>query len=128
MQLKGTYPKWKVGETAIDDKPVYIVQGTAPGRTSVKLFFDKRSGLLVRVVRYDRTIVGTNPIQVDYTDYRDVNGVKMPFGWTISWTDGQDIIKLTDIQQNAAIDAAQFNKPAPAKDGSAVGPSEGGGR
>jgi photosynthetic reaction center cytochrome c subunit len=115
MQLKGTYPNWKVGETTIEDKPVVLVQGTAPGRTSVKLFFDKQSGLLVRLVRYQSTVVGTNPIQVDYTNYRDVNGVKMPFEWTISWTDGQDTIKLANIQQNAAIDAAQFNKPAPAK-------------
>jgi len=44
-----------------------------------------------------------------------VNGVKMPFGWTLTWTDGQDIIKLTDIQQNAALSATQFNKPAPVK-------------
>jgi photosynthetic reaction center cytochrome c subunit len=115
LQLRGLYPNWKVGDTTIDDKPVIIAQGTAPGHTSLKLFFDKQSGLLVRLVRYDTTQIGTNPIQIDYTDYRDVKGVKMPFGWTLTWTDGQDIVKLTDIQQNATISATQFNKPAPAK-------------
>jgi photosynthetic reaction center cytochrome c subunit len=114
-QLRATYPNWKVGDTTIDDKPVIIAQGTAPGRTSVKLFFEKDSGLLVRLVRYDPTVIGTNPIQIDYGDYRDVNGVKMPFLWTWTWTDGQDIIKLNTIQPNAAIDATQFNKPAPVK-------------
>jgi photosynthetic reaction center cytochrome c subunit len=115
LQLKATYPNWKVGETTIDDKPVTILQGTAPGRTSLKLFFDKKSNLLVRLVRYSTTVIGTNPIQVDYTDYRDVNGVKMPFGWTTTWTDGQDIVKLMNIQVNANISATQFNKPAPVK-------------
>jgi hypothetical protein len=114
-QLRATYPTWKVGDTTIDDKPVIVAQGTAPGRTSVKLFFDKDSGLLVRLLRYDTTVIGTNPIQIDYGDYRDVNGVKMPFLWTWTWTDGQDIIKLNNIQPNAAIDATQFNKPAPVK-------------
>lgn len=115
MQVKGLFPTWKVGETMINDEDVYVLVGSAPGRSSVKLFFDKKSGLLVRHVRYDTTVIGTNPIQVDYADYRDVSGVKMPFGWTVTWTDGQDIIKLASIQQNATIDAAQFNKPAPVK-------------
>src|SRR5262249_53611882 len=40
-----------VGSTDIDDKPVTIVQGTANGgRSTVKLYFDKQSGLLVRQV------------------------------------------------------------------------------
>jgi len=115
MQVKGLFPTWKVGETMINDEDVYVLVGSAPGRSSVKLFFDKKTGLLVRHVRYDTTVIGTNPIQVDYADYRDVSGVKMPFGWTVTWTDGQDIIKLASIQQNATIDAAQFNKPAPVK-------------
>ena len=126
LQLKGTYPNWKVGETTIEDKPVLMLQGSAPGRTSVKLFFDKKSNYLVRLVRYDSTIIGTNPIQVDYTDYRDVNGVKMPFSWTISWTDGQDIIKLNNIQQNPALSATQFAKPAPAISGENTDASKGG--
>jgi hypothetical protein len=114
-QLKALYPNWKVGDTMIDDKPVIVAQGTAPGRTSLKLFFDKQSGFLVRMVRYDTTVIGTNPYQVDYGDYRDVNGVKMPFLWTWTWTDGQAFIKLASIQANATISATQFNKPAPAK-------------
>jgi outer membrane lipoprotein-sorting protein len=125
LGLKATYPTWKVGDTTIDDKPVIIVQGSAPGRTSLKLFFDKQSGLLVRLVRYSGTIIGVNPIQVDYTDYRDVNGVKMPFGWTTTWTDGQDIVKLTDIQQNPTLSATQFAKPAPVK---SADTSQGGGQ
>ncbi len=114
-QLKALFPQWKVGDTTIDDKPVLVLVGSAPGRSTVKLFFDKESGLLVRLVRYESTVIGTNPIQLDFSDYRDAGGVKIPFKLTTTWTDGQDFVILSDVQPNAAIEAARFAKPAPSK-------------
>jgi hypothetical protein len=32
------------------------------------------------------------PVQIDYSDYRDVAAVKMPFRWIITWTNGQSTI------------------------------------
>ena len=80
----------------------------------MKLFFDKDSGLLVRQVRYSTSMVGVNPTQIDYSDYRDVAGVKMPFHWVTTWTDGQSTTDLSEVQPNVAIVAAKFAKPAPA--------------
>jgi hypothetical protein len=51
------------------------------------------------------------PVQIDYSDYRDVAGVKIPFGWIITWTNGQSTIKLKDVQPNVPIDNARFAKP-----------------
>jgi hypothetical protein len=105
-----------VGSTSIDDKDVVVVQGTANGgRSSVKLYFDEKSGLLVRQVRYADTIIGRVPIQVDYSDYRDVAGagVKLPFHIITTWTDGRSDVALTTAETNVAIDAAKFNQPAP---------------
>ena len=67
--------------------------------------------MLVRLLRYTETAVGFNPTQIDYSDYREISGVKMPFRWTVTWTDGQSSIELSEIQANAAIDAARFAKP-----------------
>ena len=92
------------------------MQGTANGgRSSVKLYFDKQSGLLVRQVRYADTIIGRVPIQVDYSDYRDVAGagVKLPFHVITTWTDGRSDVLLTSAETNVAIDAAKFNQPPP---------------
>lgn len=100
--------------TTIDDKLDNIVQGTAPGKTRVKLYFDNQTGLLTRQVRYADTPIGMVPTQTDYTDYRDVAGVKLPYHIVVTWTDGQSDIVLSDIQANVAIDAAKFAKPAPA--------------
>jgi hypothetical protein len=80
----------------------------------VNLYFDQESGLLVRMVRWSDTAVGRVPTQVDYADYRDVAGVKVPFRWITTWTDGQTTIVLSELQPNVSIDAARFGRPAPA--------------
>jgi hypothetical protein len=106
----------RVGSSSIDDKDVVVVQGTANGgRSSTKLYFDKQSGLLVRQVRYADTMIGRVPIQVDYSDYRDVAGagVKLPFHVITTWTDGRSDVLLTSAETNVAIDAAKFNQPSP---------------
>jgi hypothetical protein len=105
-----------VGSSSIDDKDVAVVQGTANGgRSSVKLYFDKQSGLLLRQVRYADTIIGRVPTQVDYSDYRDVAGagVKLPFHVITTWTNGRSDVLLTSAVTNVAIDAAKFHQPPP---------------
>ena len=110
--IKEAYRQWLVGATTIDDRPVQILQGTNAGQPPVNFYFDD-SGLLVRTLRWNRTAVGTVPTQVDYADYRDVAGVKMPFKIVMTWTDGQNTIALTEVRPNVAIDAARFATPAP---------------
>jgi hypothetical protein len=73
------------------------------------------SGLLVRSVRYTDTKVGLSATQVDYSDYRNVAGVKVPYKWTVSWLDGQTMYEMSEIQPNVPVDAAKFAKPAPPK-------------
>ena len=63
------------------------------------------------VARFIDTAVGFIPLHVDYSDYRAVSGVKMPFHWTVTWVDGQSTTELTDVQPNAAVAAAKFAKP-----------------
>ena len=114
--IKQAITKPLVGSSSIDDKDVVVVQGTANGgRSSIKLYFDKQSGLLVRQVRYADTIIGRVPIQVDYSDYRDAAGagVKLPFHVITTWTDGRSDVLLTSAETNVAIDAAKFNQPPP---------------
>jgi len=112
-QIKQAFAQWRVGATAIDDKEVVVLQGTNPRQPPVNFYFDG-SGLLIRVVRLVDTAVGRVPTQIDYSDYREVAGVKMPFHWTTTWTDGQATVDLTEVQANVTIDAARFARPAPA--------------
>jgi hypothetical protein len=114
--IKEALNQWRVGpKTTIDDHEVQVVQGTSNGRYPVNLYFDSKSGLLVRVVRYAESPLGLNPTQIDYADYRDVAGVKMPFRWTETWLDGKSVFELSEAKANVAIDAAKFAKPSAPK-------------
>jgi hypothetical protein len=111
--IKTTLKEWKVGRPSVlDDKDVNVVQGTAESGALVTLFFDVETGLLARSVRYADSPVGRLVSQMDYSDYRDVAGVKMPFKLTATWLDGRDSFELTEIRPNVAIPASRFAKPA----------------
>ena len=115
-QIKQALNNWRAGFplTNVADKDVQAIDGFGPGKTRFKLFFDQQSGLLLRQVRYAGTVVGTNPYQIDYSDYRDVGGTKLPYQWTVTWTNGQSIWRVSDVQADTAIPATRFAKPAPA--------------
>ena len=91
-----------------------MLQGTGTGGLTATLYFDEQSGLLTRVVRYANSAMGRVPTQIDFEDYRDVAGVKVPFKWAFAWVSGRDVVELTEVQPNVAIEAARFAKPAPA--------------
>ncbi len=90
---------------------VNVVQGTGAGGILATLYFDAESGLLLREVRYSKSPIGRIPTQIDYSDYRDVGGIKLPFRLVFAWLDGRDSIQLDKIQVNAKIDPSKFSKP-----------------
>jgi len=100
-----------VGRTLIDERDVVIVQGTAPGLLPVNLYFDDKSGLLVRVVRWNQTLVGPVPSEINYGDYRTVAGIQMPFTWTATQTYMQMTITLREVSVNVPLDVSRFAKP-----------------
>ena len=90
-----------------------VLQGRlVNGGLPVKLYFDRGSGLLLRLVRFSNTVIGTVPVQIDYSDYRDVAGLKFPFQWIVTWTDGRSTIQLSELRANVPIEATRFAKPA----------------
>jgi hypothetical protein len=94
---------------------VDVVQGTGPRGLLVTLYFDRKTGLLLRELRYGNSPIGRVPTQVDFADYRDVNGIKLPFRITYAWLDGRDSIVLNDIKTNVQVSEAKFDRPAPLK-------------
>jgi outer membrane lipoprotein-sorting protein len=116
--LKGMFKEAQVhGMEKVDDHDVYLVIGQREGRTPLRLYFDEKSGLLVRLVRYGDTPFGLMPTQIDYADYREAGGVKMPFRWTLARPSGRFTIQVSDVRQNAPVDDAKFAKPAAPAEG-----------
>jgi photosynthetic reaction center cytochrome c subunit len=111
-QIKSALTNIRVGPVAtINDKDVQLVQGTGPRGMIATLYFDQQSGLLSRMVRYGRSPIGRLPTQIDYADYRDVDGLKLPFRVTFSWLDGRDTFQMNKIDVNVKIDPARFSEP-----------------
>ena len=116
-RIKQILTDWRTGfpPLRIDDRPVDVIEGRTPEGSGVKLYFDRETGFLVRYVRYSRTAVGTVPINVVYSKYGDVPGlgVKIPYTWQVTWTNGRGTYNVTSLQPNVAIDAARFGRPTP---------------
>ncbi|MSO83047.1 MAG: photosynthetic reaction center cytochrome c subunit [Acidobacteria bacterium] len=108
--IQKAFAQWQVSFADIDGRQVEVVRGANTGQSPVNLYFDD-SGLLVRLVRWTDTAAGPVPVQIDYADYRDVAGVKMPFHWVVTWTNGQSTIQLNDMRPNVPIDNARFARP-----------------
>lgn len=122
--LKGMFSEVQVrGKEEIGDHEAYFVIGQREAKTPLRLYFDVQSGLLVRLVRYGETPLGRLPTQIDYADYRDVGGVKIPFRWTLARPSGRFTIQVSDVKQNVPVDDAKFAKP-PAPPAEEKGPGK----
>jgi photosynthetic reaction center cytochrome c subunit len=111
--LKEMFNKTEVrGSEKIADTDTYVVIGLREGKPPLHLYFDKNSGILVRLVRYADTPFGLLPTQIDYADYRQADGVKIPFRWTLARPSGRFTIQISEVKDNVPVDDARFIKPA----------------
>ena len=119
LKLKEQYTRLRAaGREKIGDRDAYVVLATRGENDTERLYFDAETGLLLRRTTYLRTIVGVIPEQTDFEDYRDVDGVKMPFTIRVSPVDAGNpyiVRKFTEIKLNVPVDESKFNKPAAAK-------------
>ena len=112
LQIKEMYPQLRRGRPeTVNGVECEVLNGTAPGKPAVRLYFDKSTGLLTRLMRFADTPLGRMPTQIDYADYKSLN-VMIPLRWTLSRPNGRFTIRIQDVQMNTAIDDARFAKPA----------------
>jgi len=112
--VKSLYPKWEtqLGEK-IDGKETWLVVGKKEGEPPLKLYFDQQSNLLLRLIRYIDSPLGYNPTQIDYADYRAMDGVKTPYRWTVARPGNRFTIQVEELKQNVPVDDAKFIPPPP---------------
>jgi len=114
IHLKNLAQKFIVqsGEN-IDGHDTRLVVGETQGQPPLRLYFDSQSGWLLRLIRYTETPLGRIPTQIDYADYRDADGVKVAFRWTLARPDNRFTIQVDQLQQNVPVDDAKFKAPPP---------------
>ena len=114
IKLPGQFSRISYGgKEKIDGKDVYVLRGFGVDGKGERLYFDAQTGLLVRRITSTTTIVGLIPEQVDYEDYREVDGMKVPFTIRITAIDSfwSSTRKFTEIKLNVPVDETKFNKP-----------------
>jgi photosynthetic reaction center cytochrome c subunit len=116
LKLKEQYTRMRPnGRDKVGDRDVYVVTASRSETDVERLFFDVETGLLLRRISYLRTMIGVIPQQWDFEDYRDVDGVKMPFTIRLSTIDAGNafsVRKFTEIKLNGPVDESKFAMPA----------------
>jgi hypothetical protein len=89
-----------------------ITNAPAPGVIE-KFYFDAETGLLVRRQRFTQTMIGPIPEQWDFQDYRDVDGVKVPYTIVTATPNPNEggSRTFTEIKFNSPVDDALFKMP-----------------
>ena len=107
--LKAVYARMEVGAVEkIDGREVFAVSAETPAGARERLYFDAVTGLLARRVASAPTVLGAFEYQVDYADYKDFGGVRLPASTrfavpNISWTR-----RILEVKNNVAIDDEKF--------------------
>ena len=119
IKLKEQFTRLRLGgRDKIGDRAVVIINGTTTDNHRERLYFDAETGFLLRRISYMETPIGVIPEQIDFEDYRDVDGVKVPFTVKVlSVEPGLVSTRIyTEIKLNAPVDDSKFKMPAaPAK-------------
>ena len=114
IKLQGQFTRISYGgKDKIDGKDVLVLRGLGIDGKGERLYFDAQTGLLVRRITTTPTVVGLVPEQVDYEDYRDVDGLKVPFTIRVTTIDpsNSSTRKFAEIKLNVPVDETKFKKP-----------------
>ncbi len=99
-----------IGVARVNDRESYQI---AIEDGSIQLFFDVESGLLLRRVNVTNTMLGPLNVQWDFSDYRDVGGIKLPFVIRTSDVSSYDTVvrRFSEVKIDSSTDEKVFDVP-----------------
>ena len=114
IKLKDLYPKMTLkGKESVNGHDAYVIEATPSDGPPDTMYFDADSGLLVRTLREVEGPYGKVTVDATFDDYREVDGIKLPYLMHFSMGPFAFAIKLSEVKHNVPIDDAKFEKPAP---------------
>ncbi|HEV7891398.1 MAG TPA: c-type cytochrome [Pyrinomonadaceae bacterium] len=106
-----------VGRRKLNDRDVIVVVDRPSETVQRRYFFDAETGLLTRLVTLTDALLNNLPEQVDFEDYRDVDGAKVPFVVRVSAIDTFNSYTrtFTEVRHGVPVEDKLFDMPpAPA--------------
>ena len=112
-RIKSLFESMKLERKArLSGRDVYVIEGKPAKGPAEKLFFDIENGLLLR---WDMARKQPNRgivfVKVHLDNYKEVDGVKVPFNVRFVFESFNFTVKLQEMQYNVPIDDAIFRKP-----------------
>ncbi len=113
VRLKEIYPKMSVtGKEAVNGHDAYVLEATPPDGAVEWMYFDTESGLLVRHKGQNEAPTGPVMVETTLSDYREVDGIKLPFTTYVSRPDIGFTIRLSEVKHDLPIEDSKFEKPS----------------
>ena len=102
-----------IGVARINDRESYQIIIEDSSTQSIQLFFDVESGLLLRRVNVTNTMLGPLNVQWDFSDYRDVSGIRLPFLIRTSDVSSYDTVvrRFSEIKIDSSVNENVFDVP-----------------
>ena len=101
------------GKQKAGDREAYVLVLEPKSGPAVRQYIDAETYLLLRLVSTaEAPQIGPLEQTTDLSDYRDVDGVKVPFAVKISSPVQTISVTITRVEHNVAIDDSLFSKPA----------------
>lgn len=113
LELAKLYSKLEVtGISAVDGNDAYVVRATTSGKDPDSMYFDVKTGLLVR---HDMVVVspsGSTPSINLFSDYRDIDGILLPYRTLMKTAQFDIVMELDEVKHNVEIDKKIFAQPS----------------
>lgn len=108
--FKGLTRSAVTGKEKVGTSEAVVVQGfRAASHAAEELYFDQTSGLLVKLVNFRRSTVGTAVSAIDYSDYKKVGTIQVPMKVTITFAEGHTwVMEFKDAKIDSAVKDETF--------------------
>jgi len=104
-----------IGSEDIDGKPAWKVEMTPKEGKPETFYFDRDSGLLVRISAVFSTAMGEISTESSMSDFRTIDGILTPFTMTEKAMSQNIVMKFKNIAYNVSIPNDRFEAPPPVK-------------
>jgi hypothetical protein len=104
-----------IGSEDLDGKPAWKVEMTAEEGKPETFFFDRDSGLLVRISGVHTTPLGDIAAESIMSDFRPVDGILTPFAETEKAMSQTIVLRFRDVSYNVSLPQDRFDLPASIK-------------
>ena len=99
------------GQQTVDGRLADVVEGSIPGGTMRRLFFEADTGLRFRTEVFENALSPSPTTVLHYDDYREIDGIKFPFRADIQGQGPAIRFRYTVLQHNVKVSDDQIARP-----------------